>query len=199
MRELPSQACKPEQLHSSEAPNRISAWLFLVSRLGRLHLQVVGATGDNGAEPCLAISSPRQGTYTVALLLPGSSTPADASTPGGGRRLLAKGGATSTWSSDDPNNEVTISSAMWGGYEIHEEISELKDFRDDATERERWLGGSSGANRVVGGLMLHQTRSGLDKGTCSSPFADLSAGCAELRMYERYSQCLGRKFDRCGV
>ena len=154
---------------------------------------MVGPQGADGPAPCVATSSRSQGTYNVTFQLPASSSPADENMLAGGRRrLMARGGAKSSGAkADNPNNQVTVSADMWGGYRIHEDLSNLNQvYLDGAGERERWLGGSSGSNRVVGGLMIHQMRGGLDPSSCGTLFSNLSTGCSEVSMYKRYASPL---------
>ena len=61
---------------------------------------------------------------------------------------------------------------------------------EGAPELSRWIGGAKGGNRVLGGLVLHQTRRGMSTDACKATFHHLSSECAQERFFDRWGTLL---------
>ena len=104
------------------------------------------------------------------------------------RKLLKSLGGSSTTTTRFSGNV-----GAWGGYNVKGILDVLYHVNlTDAPELPRWLGGSKGSNRVLGGLVLHQTRgSMLDPDACTVGFPSLSAKCSDKLFAERYEKYSG--------
>lgn len=136
-----------------------------------LLLQVVGPMNADGARsPCLATAAQATGQYKITFSLRAGGL---AAKPASGRRLQAV----------DHDGY-----GPWDGYHIcSPSPSAGRGSTDlsDAPELPRWLGASKGGNRLMGGLVINQIRTGLDPDACEGRYSDLSASCAEKLFYER--------------
>ena len=144
-----------------------------------LFTQVVGPTGEE-AKPklCPALEAPLIGTFNISFETGSTAAPEEIQQR---RRLLRVKRASS--------GSRSRTAIDYGGYSIYRsDLDRLKYVNlDGAPELARWLGASKGGNRVLGGLVLHATRQGLDvsPSVCQDSYAHLSSQCAQKQFYDR--------------
>jgi hypothetical protein len=143
-----------------------------------MQVQGISSADDSTPQPCLATSSPLVGTYAISF---DAESDDNADTASRRRQLLVTSG--SSW---EPFDSASMSPIVFEflGYRIESGTRSLVDLTG-APELARYLGPSKGGNRVIGGLLLHQTRRGADPSACDIHFDHLSVACAENRFLER--------------
>ena len=140
-------------------------------------LQVVGPTGEE-AKPklCPALEAPIAGTFSITFEAVSAASDSNQAR----RRLLRiAGGARASSSSVIDYNGYTLT---------RPDLDSLQYVDlEGAPELARWLGGSKGGTRVLGGLVLHTTRKGLDMSPslCDKTYSHLSKQCAQKQFYDR--------------
>ena len=138
-----------------------------------LLLQIAGTTDEGEVKPklCPALEARFMGTYNITFQAQYFASKSSQQR----RRLLGTNGA------------YTV--IDYNGYQItRPDFSTLQYANlDGAPELRRWIGGSKGGNRVLGGLVLHTTRRGLDMSSslCNQAYSHLSTKCAQKQLFDR--------------
>ena len=138
---------------------------------------------EGGVEGCLAHSASLHGSYNVTIDLSTQQQPSTSQSSGERRALLAKGGSSGSGSAAAGRKAFT-----WSGYSLYSAsggLSVQEITRTGNITLPRYIG-VEGRNLLLGGLHVHQRRSGLtsDMDECSSRHTHLSARCLRVRYLE---------------
>ena len=99
------------------------------------------------------------------------------------RQLLKTTGQTQSLGSDGGRGK-----AVWSGYDIQSALGTARPhvFHENVTELRKFLGPNKRANRLLGGMLLHQIReASVRNSACDIGFPGLSAACGHKMQVDR--------------